>query len=195
MHFFLFLFISFFLFLNSLNAHSGRTNSKGCHNQTSNNSYHCHKKKYNHESSSSKQNLIVIDGDTISINNVLIRFSGIDAPESYYRGRTQKCKKANKTINCGRLSKEHLMKIIGKKKVECIVEKKPDFYNRKLGECFINNKSLSRIMVKDGYAFDYPKYSQKKFAKDQKYAKMKKLGLWSMKFDYPWIFRENIRKK
>ena len=26
-------------------------------------------------------------------------------------------------------------------------------------------------MVKNGYAFDYPKYSQNKFAKEQEYAK------------------------
>ena len=30
------------LSLSSAFSHSGRTNSEGCHNQTSNNSYHCH---------------------------------------------------------------------------------------------------------------------------------------------------------
>ena len=34
---------------------------------------------------------IVIDGDTINLNNKVIRFSGIDAPESYYRGKEQVC--------------------------------------------------------------------------------------------------------
>jgi endonuclease YncB( thermonuclease family) len=37
----------------------------------------------------------VVDGDTITINNTKIRFSGIDAPESYYYGQTQYCKKLN----------------------------------------------------------------------------------------------------
>ena len=74
-------------------------------------------------------------------------------------------------------------------------DKKPDQHNRKLGECFIENKSLSRLMVKNGYAFDYPKYSKKKFAKEQEYAKNNKLGLWSMKFEFPWIFREKVRNK
>ena len=46
-------------------------------------------------------------------------------------------------------------------------------------------------MVKNGYAFDYPKYSKKKFAKEQVYAKENKLGLWSMKFQFPWDFRKN----
>ena len=33
----------------------------------------------------------VIDGDTILINNFKIRFSGIDAPESYFKGKSQTC--------------------------------------------------------------------------------------------------------
>ena len=40
----------------------------------------------------------VVDGDTITINNTKIRFSGIDAPESYYYGQTQYCKKPNGNI-------------------------------------------------------------------------------------------------
>jgi len=34
---------------------------------------------------------IVIDGDTINLNNKVIRFSGMDAPESYYHGKEQVC--------------------------------------------------------------------------------------------------------
>ncbi|WP_199525092.1 YHYH domain-containing protein [Pseudoalteromonas sp. bablab_jr011] len=33
------------LFSSALNAHSGRTNSSGCHTNHSNGSYHCHNKK------------------------------------------------------------------------------------------------------------------------------------------------------
>ena len=193
MNFFLFFLISIFIFLSSANSHSGRTNSEGCHKKTSNNTYHCHNKKSNYKNNSSTRNFKVIDGDTISINNVSIRFSGIDAPESYYRGKTQKCVKENTIVECGRLSKEYLIKIIGNKKVKCKIEKKPDQYNRKLGECFVNNKSLSSLMVRGGYAFDYPKYSKKKYSKDQEFAKSNKLGLWSMEFEFPWIFRKNTK--
>ena len=34
-------------------------------------------------------NLKIVDGDTIVLNGEKIRFSGIDAPESYYRGKKQ----------------------------------------------------------------------------------------------------------
>ncbi len=35
--------------------------------------------------------LKVIDGDTINLNGENIRFSGIDAPESYFKGKKQIC--------------------------------------------------------------------------------------------------------
>ena len=40
----------------------------------------------------------VVDGDTITIDNTKIRFSGIDAPESYYYGLTQYCERPNGKI-------------------------------------------------------------------------------------------------
>ena len=134
---------------------------------------------------------VVIDGDTIKIGSEKIRFSGIDAPESYYKGIEQICLKKDVKISCGKLSKEFLIQKINNQKVTCEIESKPDRYKRKLGECFINNKSLSRLLVKNGYAFDYPRYSKKKYARDQEHARENKLGLWDMKFEFPWDFRKN----
>ena len=79
------------------------------------------------------------------------------------------------------------------KKLKCLIEPQKDYFGRYLGECFINNESVSAYMVRNGLAFDYPKYSKKKYFKDQIYAKNNKLGLWSMEFDYPWIWRKNNR--
>ena len=135
-------------------------------------------------------NAFVVDGDTIKIDGEKIRFSGIDAPESYYKGKEQTCLRENEKISCGKLSKDFLIQKIDNQKVTCEIESKPDRYKRKLGECFVNKKSLSRILVKNGYAFDYPRYSKKKYAKDQDYARANKLGLWNMKFEFPWDFRK-----
>ena len=134
---------------------------------------------------------IVVDGDTIKINSEKIRFSGIDAPESYYKGRKQFCLKGEEKISCGELSKIFLIEKIGNQKVKCEIEAKTDRYKRKLGECFVEGKSLSRILVKNGYAFDYPRYSKKKYLEEQEYAKANNLGLWDMKFEFPWNFRKN----
>ena len=145
--------------------------------------------------SNSFEKVKVIDGDTIYFEGVRIRFSGIDAPETNYRGKNQNCLYNKKILNCGNLSKQFLTQAIKNKKVTCILEKKPDQFNRKLGECFVNNESLSEILVKNGYAFDYPKYSKFKFSTHQDYAKKNELGLWKMKFEFPWEFRKKIRNK
>ena len=125
----------------------------------------------------------VIDGDTIKIGNEKIRFSGIDAPEL-----NQYCFKNEKKILGGVLAKKALLKKIGNKIPKCVIEGK-DIYKRILAECFVNEKSLSKFLVRNGYAFAYRKYS-KKFIQDEEFARKNKLGLWSMKFDYPWEFRK-----
>ena len=142
-----------------------------------------------------KGNAIVVDGDTVKINGKKIRFSGIDAPESYYRGKKQTCIEDNKKFFCGQISKDKLIEKIGTNFVNCKIEKNKDIYKRLVGECFIKEESLSVFMVRNGYAFDWPYYSERKFANDQEYAKMNKLGIWNMKFEYPWIWKKKVREK
>ena len=136
----------------------------------------------------------VIDGDTIIINEERIRFGGIDAPESFYRGKKQVCHLNEKKIFCGELSKEKLKEKIGSNPVSCEREKNKDRNGRTVAECFVNGESLSKFMVRTGYAFDFVRYSKKKYAQDEEYAKVNKLGLWTMKFEYPWKWRKKIRE-
>ena len=139
------------------------------------------------------QELKVIDGDSIHLNGEKIRFSGIDTPESYYRGKRQKCVFNKIEVFCGYWSKIVLIEKIGNNKVHCIKEDKPDQYNRILAECFVNNESLSKYLVRSGFAFAYRKYS-KKFVEDEEYAKANKLGLWQTEFEFPWDFRKSQKK-
>ena len=128
-------------------------------------------------------NLKIVDGDTIVFNGEKIRFSGIDAPEL-----EQICIKDDQKVLCGIFAKILLIEKIGDKKPKCMKEGK-DFYKRTLAECFVNGESLSSFLVRSGYAFAYRKYS-KKFIEDEDFAKTNKLGMWSMKFQYPWDFRK-----
>ena len=130
------------------------------------------------------QELKIVDGDTIHLNGEKIRFIGIDTPEL-----KQTCIKQGIKNYCGITAKKILIDKIGNNSVECISEGK-DQYKRTLAECFVNNESLSSHLVRSGYAFAYRKYS-KKFIEDENYAKTNKLGMWSMKFEYPWDFRKN----
>ena len=130
------------------------------------------------------QDIKITDGDTIKINGEKIRFSGIDTPEL-----KQTCIKDGENNSCGLTAKQILIDKIVDNKVTCIKEGK-DRYKRILAECFVNNESLSSYLVRSGYAFAYRKYS-KKFISDEDYARVNKLGMWSMEFDYPWDFRKN----
>ena len=130
------------------------------------------------------QELRVVDGDTIHLNGEKIRFTGIDTPEL-----KQTCIKEEAIDPCGMTAKEILIKKISNNKVLCISEGK-DRYNRTLAECFVNDESLSSYLVRSGYAFAYRKYS-KKFVPDEDYAKLNKIGMWSMKFSYPWEYRKS----
>ena len=130
------------------------------------------------------QELKVVDGDTIHLNGEKIRFKGIDTPEL-----KQICIKDGTKNRCGQTAKQILINKIGDNRVECIREGR-DQYQRTLAECFVNDESLSSYLVKSGYAFAYRKYS-KKFINDENYARGKKIGMWSMKFEYPWDYRRN----
>ena len=126
----------------------------------------------------------VVDGDTIKLGDVKIRFSGIDAPEI-----NQTCVASEGKVACGKISRDILITKVTNNKISCTDEGK-DFYGRVLGECFVNGESLSRYLVREGFAFAYRKYSDK-FILDEEYAKSNSLGMWSMKFQYPWDYRKS----
>ena len=128
-------------------------------------------------------NFKVVDGDTIVLNGEKIRFSGIDTPEL-----KQTCLQDDQEVACGMFAKMLLIKKIGNHSPECISEGK-DAYKRILAECFVNGESLSKFLVRSGYAFAYRKYSTK-FIQDEEFAKANKLGMWAMTFQYPWDFRK-----
>ena len=127
--------------------------------------------------------LRIVDGDTIVLNGEKIRFSGIDTPEL-----KQTCLQGDQKVSCGMTAKKLLAEKIGNATVECISEGK-DTYKRTLAECFVNGESLSKFLVRSGYAFAFRKYSTK-FIKDEEFAKANKLGMWAMTFQYPWDFRK-----
>ena len=136
----------------------------------------------------SEKKIQVIDGDTIHIGKLKYRFFGIDAPEI-----KQICEKDNTKIQCGVIAKSVLKNKIADKIPECIVKDK-DRYQRLVAECFIGKESLSRFMVREGYAVAYSQYS-KDFIEDEKYAKENKLGIWSMNFQMPSEYRKSLRNK
>ena len=136
----------------------------------------------------------VVDGDTITINNTKIRFSGIDAPESYFYGLTQYCEKPNGKIwACGKKATAALKKLIGKNDVECSDEGN-DRYGRTLSICYANGVDLQSEMVRSGMAMAYIRYSTR-YESEMIEAMTNRVGIWSGDFLDPEDWRRQNRKR
>ena len=126
----------------------------------------------------------IIDGDTIHIEKNKIRLHGIDAPEI-----DQTCTIKDKVWNCGIESSLELKKLILDNNISCVVSD-IDKYNRYIAECFINNKNINKLMVRNGWAIAYRYYSLD-FIEDEKLAEKDKNGLWQGKFQEPYLYRKS----
>ena len=126
----------------------------------------------------------IIDGDTIMLNSEKIRFYGIDTPE-----KKQKCKDRNGlSYPCGEFATNELKKIISSGQLFC-KKRATDRYGRSISICYVNGVDINSLMVKNGWALAYRKYSRD-YIDEEKEAKDKKMGMWAGKFIAPWKWRK-----
>lgn len=133
----------------------------------------------------------VIDGDSISVDDLEVRLFGIDAPEYY-----QTCFDASKNeYSCGKVSQEFLYDFINGKKVTCYYAEK-DKYNRFLGKCEIGKTSINQEIVKNGMAVIY-NFTESDDVMDELEAKAQKqkLGIWKGAFQLPKDYRKSHPRK
>lgn len=109
----------------------------------------------------------IIDGDTIKIltperEQIKVRLCGIDAPE--------------KKQPYGTAAKRYLADLIAGKTVQ-IEERGKDRYKRVLGIVYFDGKDVNEILVLNGYAWAFTKYS-KIYESQERQARSKGLGLW-----------------
>jgi len=122
----------------------------------------------------------IIDGDTISINGINVRLYGIDAPET-----GQACQRRNgMSYLCGRVALNALREFIGDQYVTCEYEE-IDAYDRLIGTCWSGQQEINRVMVRDGHAMAYVKYSDK-YVPEEKAAQLIAVGIWQGEFEPPW---------
>ena len=134
----------------------------------------------------------VTDGDTIVINDIRIRFTGSDAPESYFFGKTQTCLDGKGAEwECGNAATKKLKELINNQTVRCTDEGQ-DRYGRTLGICYVGDMDLQAEMVKSGMAVAYLRYSDR-YEKEQNYAKKVKAGMWAGEFKQPEVWRRENR--
>lgn len=125
----------------------------------------------------------VLDGDTIQINAVRIRFYGIDAFEG-----EQRCIGANgQSYGCGGIATRALTEQVEGKLVSC-APKGIDAYNRQLAVCRAEAVDLSSWMAREGHALAYIKYSLD-YVSDEAFAKENLNGAHAGSFEKPWEYR------
>ena len=135
----------------------------------------------------------VIDGDTITIKNAKIRFSGIDAPEKNYRGQTQFCRGPKGVWACGKKASSKLKQLINGQEVQCTNEG-TDKYGRTLSICYANGLDLQAEMVRSGMAVAYLRYSNR-YENEMVEAMTAQVGIWGGPFVEPEQWRIQNRKK
>jgi endonuclease YncB( thermonuclease family) len=113
----------------------------------------------------------VMTGDTFSVKGETVHLWGISAPEWCARGSKE--------------SQQHLEQLIEHQMVTC------DRVNRMSGNTTVGRwchtaliADVSKQMVADGYAVDWPKYSVNEYLEAQAEAVKAQRGLWA--FLEPW---------
>lgn len=93
----------------------------------------------------------ITDGDTLRLEGVTYRLYGVDAPE-----KKQVCADG---WPAGSLATARLQALISGKRVVC-EKRDQDRYGRTLAVCWANGEDLGAILVREGLAWAFVRYSQ-----------------------------------
>ncbi|RWP51376.1 MAG: thermonuclease family protein [Mesorhizobium sp.] len=132
----------------------------------------------------------VIDGDTIEIHGQRVRFNGVDAPES-----SQQCDDAKGfRYQCGTKAAAALDRFLAASRPVLCEFVTWDSYGRYVASCArADGSDVAGWLVENGYALDWPKYSNGAYAARQATAEAAKRGIWSGSFEKPWDWRAEHR--
>ena len=119
----------------------------------------------------------IIDGDSFVAENIRYRISEIDSPEI--------------SQDFGKKKKKALSNLILHKSVE-IKSKGKDKYNREIVEVKINGSDVADLMVANGFAWQYKRYStDRNLSNLELKARKGKRGLWKYKAVNPYQYRKS----
>lgn len=124
----------------------------------------------------------IADGDSLAFGATRVRLRGIDAPEYM-----QTCTRDGADYACGRMARQALATLIGKRQVVCSGWQK-DRYGRLLGDCKAGDVDLNRAQVEAGWAVAYGGFEREEAA-----ARSVRRGIWAGSFVEPQEWRRQHR--
>lgn len=134
----------------------------------------------------------VIDGDTIKLRGVTLRFAGLDAPEL-----DQTCTADGVPYACGVAAKRHLENLIAGREVKCVGwdgDWSRAVDGPQLAICHVwLEVNLNRTMIRDGWAVDQP--ATRGYSGEERTARQTRAGMWAGEFQPPWKWRREMRER
>ncbi|MTI00686.1 thermonuclease family protein [Roseibium sp. RKSG952] len=125
----------------------------------------------------------VVDADTWDVGGVRVRLHGIDAPEL-----DQSCKDAQgQNWSCGAWATQQVKERFEGKTAACVPRDR-DRYDRVVARCNVRGTDVAQVMVLEGLAFAYRKYSNDYVAAETK-AVASNQGLHAGQVQVPWVHR------
>jgi len=130
-------------------------------------------------------NARAVDGDTLVIADKRVRILDIDAPEL-----GQKCKdKDGRAWDCGRAAANRLAQLLKGQPTVCRAEGQ-DKYRRILATCYVNDRDVASILVREGLALGSDEYLAEHVS-----ARSRKVGIWAGTFETPRNWRDRQKTK
>jgi len=126
----------------------------------------------------------ITDGDTLKQGGVTYRLWGIDAPES-----KQRCADG---WPAGRMATTRLQTLIAGRSVVCD-DRGRDRYGRTIARCAVGGADLSAIMVREGFAWAFVRYSAD-YVDQERRAKADKVGVHAHGCMPAWDWRAEQRR-
>ena len=126
----------------------------------------------------------ITDGDTMKLNGTIYRLWGIDAPET-----KQDCSDG---WAAGHMATSRLQALISGRSVVC-ERKDTDRYGRTVAICRANGEDLGAILVREGLAWAFVRYSSDYVDQEAK-AKAERLGIHAHGCTPAWEWRAQQRK-
>ncbi len=136
----------------------------------------------------------IIDGDSLEVQDTVIRLYGIDAPEL-----GQSCRIGERTYDCGEIARTALLDLTAGVAVSCKLatagpEDSPEDSDAdgRTGRCSADGYDLSEGMAYTGWALALRPVSERYVAFEER-ARAAGRGLWKGLFVAPWDWRAGAR--